>query len=154
MINKIVYSIGHSNVTFDRFIDILKTLKIEYLIDVSSVPISSYVPHFNKNNLENSLADYGIEYLYAGEKLGGRQKLDISKYAKTKEFKLGINKIEDIIKTGITAIMCSEKDFKKCHRRFICDALINEGYNVIQFEVDNKKIDKHLQLSLFNGEKK
>ena len=40
----IVWSMGHSNVTIDEFIDLVKFHKIQVIADVRSIPFSKYTP--------------------------------------------------------------------------------------------------------------
>jgi uncharacterized protein (DUF488 family) len=67
-----VYSIGHSNHAIDAFIALLKSNAITALADVRSAPYSRFSPQFNKNNLEASLQEYGIKYVFLGRELGAR----------------------------------------------------------------------------------
>jgi uncharacterized protein (DUF488 family) len=134
-----IYSLGHSNLSLKEFMALLKNIGIEYLIDVRSDPNSSYVPHFNRNNLEIFFNEAHIQYLYSGEKLGGRQKTNYEKYIYTLEYQEAIKNIEKFIVQGKTAIMCSERDYNNCHRKFICETLLNLGYNVIQVKSGKDK---------------
>jgi len=76
---KTVYSIGHSNHNIESFCDLLLQSKIQYLIDVRSVPFSRYYPQFNQERIIKSLNQLKIEYIFLGFELGGRIK-DISCY--------------------------------------------------------------------------
>jgi len=71
MTNKTAYSLGHSNIGLEEFISFLQELEVRYLADVRSDPVSSYVPHFNKSDLEKVLEARGIQYIYMGKDLGG-----------------------------------------------------------------------------------
>jgi uncharacterized protein (DUF488 family) len=146
---KIVYSIGHSNLSVEEFLKVLSKYKIKMLLDVRSVPISSYVPHFNREELEKSLKNSGILYTYCGE-IGGRQGMEFREYTKTSKYNESIKKVERLITRGTSAIMCSEKDFTQCHRRFICDTLINDGFMVIQID---PSADSTSQISLIGDSK-
>lgn len=148
--SKCVYSIGHSNVSLEAFIDRLKYLSISYLVDVRSIPLSSYVPYFNKDTLEEALKKQGIIYVFLGDYLGGKLVEEYQLYMQTESFKIGLERLESIISKGRTVIMCSEKDVRTCHRRFICDSLIRKGYKLIyhQIEVDDMN---HMQMTLSEG---
>lgn len=136
MKNKIVYSLGHSNLDIKEFLKGLKNFHIEHILDIRSIPKSSYVPHFDKENLEKELAKNKIGYTYCGITVGGRQEIDFIEYTKSSRFKEAIKQIERIIDRKICAIMCSEKDFRNCHRRYVSDSLIQDGYDVIQIKID------------------
>jgi len=68
----LVYTIGHSNHPNDYFIELLKPFSISCIIDVRSVPASSYNPQFNLENLQYSLKTNNIKYLHFGEEFGAR----------------------------------------------------------------------------------
>ena len=68
----IIYTIGHSNIAVERFVDLLRLQLIEMLVDTRSQPYSRYAPQFNREPLKASLDYAGIAYLYLGDKLGGR----------------------------------------------------------------------------------
>jgi len=70
----IIYTIGHSNVTVQKLIELLKAYGIEVVMDVRSEPYSKYASHFNKREIEPELRKHGFEYCFYGEKLGGKPK--------------------------------------------------------------------------------
>jgi len=145
MKNKLVYSLGHSNVDFKEFLDALKKLNIQHILDIRSVPKSAYVPHFDKENLEEELTENKIGYTYCGLTVGGRQKINFLKYSKSSQYQEAIKQMERIIDRKNCAIMCSEKDFRKCHRRYVSDSLIRDGYEVIQIKIDKDSPAKKTQ---------
>lgn len=130
-----IYTIGHSNRNLEDFVEILKRYKIEVLIDVRRFPTSKF-SHFSRKNLEESLRENGICYLYLGDLLGGFRKGGYRKYTETKEFERGIREITKIPKN--LALMCSEKFPWKCHRRFIAARLSEKGFEVIH--ILNEKV--------------
>ncbi|MFH1337593.1 MAG: DUF488 domain-containing protein [Nanoarchaeota archaeon] len=142
------YLIGHGNLSLDGFLKSLIENKIGLLVDVRSNPYSGYVSHFNRESLMEVLASKNIKYRYMGNVLGGRQTAFIKasqtknkfsqfrSYMKSEEFKTAIEKLKSLIKSNNLAIMCSELDYKKCHRQFIREKLIKDDYDV-------KIIEKH-----------
>lgn len=135
-----IYTIGHSNRKFEKFIKILKTFNIQVIIDVRRFPLSKKFPWFSKTNLENALTKHGIKYLYFPE-LGGFRKEGYKNFAKTKEFEKYVKKLLEIGKKDF-CILCAEKFWWKCHRRFIAEKLVELGYNVFHI-IDEKRIVKH-----------
>jgi uncharacterized protein (DUF488 family) len=99
-------------------------------------------PWFSINELPERLMKENINYVWLGEGLGGYRKEGYENYIKSEKFKEGINKIEELSKSKILAIMCSEKLWFKCHRRFIANILVEKGYEVIHI-FDEKKKQKH-----------
>jgi len=67
-----IYTIGHSNHSLDTFLNLLRDLRIDVVVDIRSKPSSQVVPHFNRKPLENSLKMDGFKYLYFGKELGGK----------------------------------------------------------------------------------
>jgi uncharacterized protein (DUF488 family) len=148
MKNRVVYSLGHSNVDINKFLQGLKNLHIQHILDIRSVPKSSYVPHFNRENLEKELMENKIGYTYCGKTVGGRQGVDFVEYSKSSRYQTAIKQIERIIDRKNCAIMCSEKNFRNCHRRYVSDSLIRDGYEVIQIKIDEEpQLNKHQQVS-------
>lgn len=67
-----VFTIGHSNHSSKKFAGLLKEHEIEVLVDARSRPYSRHVPHFNARDIEATLSDAGVGYLFLGRELGGR----------------------------------------------------------------------------------
>jgi len=138
----IIYTIGHGNRNIEEFIKILKYYDIELVVDVRRFPTSKKFPWFSINKLSEILMKENINYVWFGEELGGYRKEGYENYIKSEKFKEGINKIEELSKSKILVIMCSEKLWFKCHRRFIANILVEKGYEVIHI-FDEKKKQKH-----------
>lgn len=141
-----VYLIGHGNLQLDKFLKILKEKKIDVVIDVRSIPLSAYVPHFNKEYLKEFLLKNDIDYVYMGSILGGRHPEGFNKYMNSKEFKKGIKILKEGVEGSIATIMCSEVDYTKCHRRFIGSKLADEGF-IVQ-DISNGVVQKVDQRTL------
>ena len=139
-----IWTIGHSTLPIEDFINILKSFDIKLLADVRSYPGSGKYPHFNKEALEKTLSKNHIQYVHM-PLLGGRRKtLKDSKntqwrnlsfrgyadYMETKEFAEGIDELLQKAKEKKTAIMCAEGYWRKCHRLMIADHLKSTGVKV------------------------
>lgn len=127
---KKIYLIGHGNMQLSEFLELLKKEKIDTIIDVRSIPFSKYVPDFNKENLNKFLSENDIDYVYMGSILGGRQPEGFNKYMNSNQFEKGIVLLEEGVSGSVAAIMCSEVDHTKCHRRFIAAKLVDRGFIV------------------------
>jgi uncharacterized protein (DUF488 family) len=136
-----IYTIGHSNIAIERFIDLLRLHLVQVLVDTRSQPYSRYAPQFNRESLKTSLEQAGIAYLYLGDKLGGRPTdaryylpdgaVDYDQLAKAPFYREGIERLECAAEGHSLAIMCSEADYKACHRyKLITRSLVNEGVEV------------------------
>lgn len=136
-----IWTIGHSTLSIEQFIERLRSFEIEVLVDVRSYPGSRRYPHFNRENLAQSLTEAGITYIHAPD-LGGRRRarpdsLNMSwrnesfrgyaDYMETKEFTEGIGRLLQTAREHRTAIMCSEAVWWRCHRSMISDYLKADG---------------------------
>ena len=150
MIN-MIYTIGHSNITQESFIKLLRLFKIQLVVDVRSTPYSKYVPHFNRENIDKSLKENKIGYLFLGSYIGGKPKeekyysdgkVDYDLIAKTEHYKEGLNKIMTLNCDDNIVLMCGEEDPKTCHRHnLITQSLLKKGFEVIHIR-KNGKINK------------
>ncbi len=152
-----IYTVGHSNIDFERFLSMLKG--IEILIDVRSEPFSKYVPQFNSGILKKQLENAGIDYIfmkdnYVGNILGGRPKDEdcyengevvYERIRKKKWYKEGISTLINLAYKKRIVIMCSEEDPYKCHRhKLITQSLLRAGVIVYHIRSDGikEKIEK------------
>ena len=55
-----IYTIGHSNIASERFVDLLRLHLIQLLVDTRSQPYSRYAPQFNREALQTSIELVGI----------------------------------------------------------------------------------------------
>lgn len=137
-----LYSIGHSNIPVERLVALLRQHAIATLCDVRSAPYSRYNPQFNREDLSESLRAEGIAYRFMGDTLGGKPAdaalrtedgalPDYAKIAASPSFARGLRQLIDLGARQPTAFMCSEADYRVCHRhRLIVPALIERGVTV------------------------
>lgn len=125
----VIYTIGHSNHTMERLIELLRAHAVEVLVDVRSQPYSRYSPHFGKPALEAALVEAGFKYLYMGQELGGRPRgaefydqdgrAVYSRVERAPLFQEGIARLEHGIGKYRVAMLCSEENPTGCHRRLL-----------------------------------
>jgi len=136
-----IFTIGHSNLEFERFLGLLKTYCIQILIDVRSSPFCKYATWFNKGPLSKRIQKEGIMYLYLGGVLGGfpkegayfkgNGKPDYEAMRNSSEFKKAIKRLIVLSNKKRVAIMCAEKDPFLCHRHhLLTKTLLDEGIKV------------------------
>jgi len=137
-----LFSIGHSNVEIDAFIDLLQQFEITVLVDTRSQPYSRYNQHFSRENLKRAIEDSGIAYIYLGKELGGRPedpafyfkngKVDYDLVAQSPHYLGGIEQLLALASERRAAFMCAEADYKNCHRyRLITRTLVRRGIEVL-----------------------
>lgn len=147
-----IWTIGHSTRTFDEFLELLNSFNIKMLVDVRHYPRSRKFPQYNKDILEISLPENGIEYKHLVN-LGGRRKpepnskndawrLDSFKgyadYMETAQFQQSLKMLKEIANEKRTAIMCAEAVWWSCHRSLISDILKVDGWKVLHIMAEGK----------------
>lgn len=119
---KIIYSAGHSTRSFNDLINLIESVDFDLLVDVRSKPRSRF-SWFNKANFEVVLAD---KYIWMPS-LGG-----LDKSLTEEDFQNGIDKLIHLADTKKIVLLCSEKDYKKCHRHTKLEPELRlQGYNII-----------------------
>ena len=152
-----LYTIGHSTRPLDEFIAVLQTHSIQTLADIRSFPMSRRLPHFNRESLEKTMPDAGIQYVWIKE-LGGRRKriLDDSPntalrndsfrnyadYMLTEDFQRGIAELVKLAEQSRTAYMCAERVYFHCHRMLVSDWLVAHGHEVFHID-ETGRVKKH-----------
>ena len=151
-----VWTVGHSNRTLEDFITLLRSHKIELLVDVRRFPGSRRYPHFNQEILSAALREQGLDYLHFPE-LGGRRpsRADspnsawrnegfrgYADYMETDEFRAGIERLRAQAQKRPTVIMCAEALWWQCHRSMIADYLKAAGCQVLHI-LGTEKTEEH-----------
>jgi uncharacterized protein (DUF488 family) len=137
----VVWTVGHSNQPADELVELLRGQEIEVLADVRSQPYSRHNPQFRRENLRASVEQAGLRYVFLGTELGGRppepELYDAKGHARydlvaqTERFQAGLERLLTGAATYRVAIMCSEEDPSRCHRRLLVTrALVGRGVEV------------------------
>ncbi len=143
-----VYSIGHSNLTYERFLALLRQAGVTAVADVRTAPYSRHTPQFNKDTLKEELRRDHVKYSFLGKELGGRPKgnqfycdgiADYERMAQAPEFKIGIERVLEGSRQYRVALMCSEHDPLDCHRCLLVGrALVERGLQVKHIQSDGR----------------
>ncbi|WP_414469277.1 DUF488 family protein [Methanobacterium sp. ACI-7] len=143
-----IYTIGHSIITQESFIEILKSFKIQLVVDVRSSPYSKFVPYFNRENIKKALKENNMRYIFLGDYIGGKPKF--TKYykdgkvnydliRKSGRYKEGIAKLIELNKNNDLVLMCSEEDPYSCHRHnLITQTLLKSDLEVTHIRKEGK----------------
>ncbi len=75
MIKIEIYTLGHSNYPFDKFIEILKKHNINCIVDIRGIPYSKYNTQYNKEVLQSNLRKLGYTYIYMADEFAAKEKL-------------------------------------------------------------------------------
>jgi uncharacterized protein (DUF488 family) len=151
----VIWTIGHSNHSARRFIDLLQGAGIDCVADVRSTPFSRRNPQFSQKALAASLKDAGIEYWFLGDALGARPKdLDCyeggkasyARIAATAAFQEAIHALIDESHAKRIALMCAEKEPLDCHRTILVGrALAQRDPELAHIHTDGR-IESHAEL--------
>ncbi len=151
MDKRILYTLGHSNHSLERFLELLRLHGITAAADVRSWPKSKYCPHFDRENLKNSLEENGIRYVFLGKELGGMRrepecltdgKIDYEKVLALPTFREGCKRLRNGIAKFHVAILCAEKEPAECHRFHLVSRHFREEYEIRHILADGSFISQ------------
>ena len=147
-----LYTVGHSNHSQDEFIRLLNTHRVNCVVDVRSVPVSSHNPQFNQEQLGWFLREKNIEYQFFGKELGARRMdcinqdglVDFERAIHTTSFQDGVNKLMRLLDTKTVTLMCSEAEPLECHRFALVARFFHEhGVEVFHVLKDASLVSHH-----------
>jgi uncharacterized protein (DUF488 family) len=129
---------------------------VQTLVDVRRHPGSRRMPRWNADALELALGRAGIAYVHLPE-LGGRRRplpgspnggwrveqfRGYADHMQGEEFRAGLERLTALAGRGLTAVMCAEAQWRRCHRRLLADALLAEGWTVLHLGPDGE-VERH-----------
>lgn len=142
----LIYTLGHSTLSLDAFLELLRHYHIECLVDVRAIPRSLHNPQFNKETLSPFLRIRRIKYFHLQD-LGGLRRhakaeqanagwrnasfRGFADYMQTPAFGTAVDRLVQLAQARSTAIMCAEAVPWRCHRSLIGDALLLRGFQVM-----------------------
>jgi uncharacterized protein (DUF488 family) len=142
-----IHTIGHSNLSFMRFLTHLQGNNISHVIDIRSIPYSRHAPWSNKSRLSEILKPFNIRYTYFGHKLGGK-KPSQDKFAAAdtadsiKFYDEAIQTLLHLTEKEHLALLCAEGDPANCHRQHvIAQSLLNSGVSVTHILKDGSLME-------------
>src|SRR5450432_367331 len=150
--NRIVYTIGHSTHTVERFTELLAMHRIATVCDVRSNPYSRFNPQFNREGLEHVLAASGIGYVFLGRELGARSddltcyergKIQYDRLSRTGLFQKGLDRVEEAASADRLALMCAEKDPLDCHRTILVAPQVQARGFAVEHILDDGTLENH-----------
>lgn len=158
-----IYTIGHSTLSYARYVSVLRSVFITAVVDVRSQPRSRRFPDFNIGTLKPALRKDHIAYVFLGRELGGRPAneslysdgiADYEKMAATPEFNSGLERVLRGANDHRIALMCSEHHPLECHRCLMVGRelakrnvqvshILSEGNCVDQSELERELLEKY-----------
>jgi uncharacterized protein (DUF488 family) len=146
-----ILTAGYGNRGFEPFIQLLKAHGVTHLVDVRSVPQSSYWEDFRRVRLELIVPPTGLKYIYMGDTLGGvsdspvlckdPESVDMAPLFEDPKLELGLRKLMSAAEDPRRKIclMCGCLRPHHCHRsRLLGEALFKRGVELQH--VDDKGI--------------
>jgi uncharacterized protein (DUF488 family) len=140
-----IFTLGHSNLEIDAFLDLLQRHAIQLVVDIRSVPYSRFHPQFNRAALSQAIEAAGIGYRFAGQHLGGRptdpacyrngvvpsgkdeihRQLDYRLVMARPWYQTAICELMEWAQAQRLVILCAEEDPAHCHRqRLVTQSLL------------------------------
>jgi uncharacterized protein (DUF488 family) len=140
-----LYTVGHSNRTWEDFVALLRAHGVQQIADVRRFPGSRRLPQFNDAHLARHLPEAGIAYLPFPD-LGGRRRPSddspntgwrndgfrgYADYMQTSTFADALSALAAQAAQTPTAVMCAEAVPWRCHRSLIADGMLVRGWQVL-----------------------
>jgi uncharacterized protein (DUF488 family) len=143
-----IKTIGHSNHSIERFVDLLKAGGVALLVDVRSMPYSRRFPQFGKERLARSLAAAGIGYILEGAALGGKPEggANYDALAERPAFKEALGRLIERAQGTTLCLMCAEKEPLDCHRTVLVSRRLAERGAAIEHLLADGGMRPHAEI--------
>lgn len=112
---------------------------IQLVVDTRRWP-RSRIEGYDRDDLERRLKSKGIDYLWMGVELGGYRRGGYEKYMESADFQKAISKLIELASSTRLCILCLESDPRRCHRRFIAEALTEKGVEVVHIILKRRSV--------------
>jgi uncharacterized protein (DUF488 family) len=143
-----IFTVGHSNHSLEKLVQLLSAHGITAVADVRSAPYSRANPQFNREFLQEKLKDSGIVYVYLGRELGARPndpghyehgKVQFRRLAQSAPFKEGLERVMKGAASFNLALLCAEREPLECHRTLlVARELVARGVAVAHIHADGR----------------
>ncbi|MBM4097288.1 MAG: DUF488 domain-containing protein [Planctomycetes bacterium] len=124
-----IFTLGHSTLDIDSFVELCQSAEIDAIADVRSVPYSRMAPQHNRETIQSAFEGRRLVYVYMGNLLGGRPtrpslfnnngRADYVAMRQSSEFMEGIARIRKGLEQFNIGLMCGEEDPVTCHRALL-----------------------------------
>lgn len=152
-----VYSIGYGMRSQQGFINTLKMMDVDTVIDIRSIPRSRLAPQFDADTIYEALGENDVDFFLAGDRLGGRPS-DLSLYDGTgtvdwealresDSYREALAAVEKKASDGhIIALVCSEGDPLFSHRFGTVSRDLREKGFQVRHILPNGEIVSHAEM--------
>ena len=141
-----VLTIGHSNHSIEKLLELLRVHGVTAIADVRSSPYSHVNPDFNRELLRQRLKENGIVYVYLGRELGARPedpkyyvggRVQYQQLCQSQVFQMGLRRVLKGARSYTISLLCAEKEPLACHRTLLVGrALASSGVAVAHIHAD------------------
>lgn len=160
-----LYTLGHSNYSLERLIDMLKYFDINCVVDIRGTPYSKYNVQFDKEAIRYSLTKAGFTYIYMAEEFAAKRPnkesynkegfSDFERVVQEEAFKRGVERLKNGINKGYKIVLLGAmQDPIRCHRSILVGRELSKlGFNIKhilddytienQEYIDNRVLDKY-----------
>lgn len=152
-------TVGHGTMDRNRLGSLVAGAGVELLVDVRSFPGSRRNPDVGREVLAQWLPGRGIDYQWE-KRLGGRRRLptgapvedtwwqveafrSYATYTRTPEFATGLDSLLEQAAGQMTAILCSESVWWRCHRRIIADVAVLQRHCSVRHLMPDGRLTEH-----------
>ncbi len=146
-----IYTIGHSNYSVERLIDMLKTYNITCVIDIRGTPYSKYNIQYNKETIAKTLTEAGFTYIYMAKEFAAKRVNKISyksegysdfeKVVQEEDFLTGIERVKKGLAMGYNiALLGAMQDPIRCHRSILVGRALRDDKFIIKHILDDYSI--------------
>ncbi|MDC4238698.1 DUF488 domain-containing protein [Clostridium tertium] len=149
-----IYTIGHSNYTVEKLIEMLRYYDINCVVDIRGTPYSKYNVQFDKETIKYTLTKAGFIYIYMAKELAAKRinkvsyneegYSDFEKVIHEEDFIKGIERLKDGCNKGYRiALLGAMQDPIRCHRSILVGRALKEfGFNVMHILDDYSTKDQ------------
>ena len=150
-----IFTVGHSTMEIAALLSVLKQHRIEAVADVRSSPYSQHNPQFNRETLQASLREAGIQYVFLGDEFGARRSEPdcyvtgqalYERIAKTSAFQHGLQRLVQGAARMRIALLCAEKDPLECHRAILICRHLKSAVPSITHILSDGSLESHEQM--------
>ncbi len=144
-----LYTLGHSRHAIEAFVDLAARHGVSLIVDVRGQPYSRFNPQYNRERFKDALAEHAIDYLWLGDRLGGRPKepeyhgsdgkVLWDKLRRRPAVLEGLDELLRRAGEARLALVCAEEDPMRCHRRLLLTPpLVERGARILHIRGDGR----------------
>jgi uncharacterized protein (DUF488 family) len=134
----VLLTFGHGTATAETMTELLREAGVAALVDIRIAPGSRRHPHVARAELERWLPEAGISYRW-DKRLGGHRQAapdspdtawredmfrGYAAHMRTAAFAAAVDEVLAQADQDLTAIMCAESLWWRCHRRLVADFVV------------------------------